>query len=129
MRKAFIYAFTIWCFNVTAQPTLPYNQGFEVSDNRVDNWKFYTKNGQYIIRYTNAIKRTGKYSLLIDGTNTHRTQDDNDGGFTQIKIPKALTAGKKKARLEAWVKTNGSATHAAVWMNQYGGSNPTDLLK
>ena len=129
MKQFIVCLFAVWSFKANAQLALPYNQGFEVSYNTADNWRLYTQNGAYALSYTDSVKRTGKYSLLIDGKSAQRTLDDNDGGFTRIVIPHKLLAGKKRARIEAWVKTNSSATHAALWLNQYRRhSNTSDPL-
>lgn len=100
-----------------AQQKLDYNSGFEQAINIGKNWQVFDLDRTDIFS-TDSIKRSGHYSLMMDGKDSKRTPSDDDAPFTQLLVPAELMAGKKRLKLVAWMKKDRPAIHAGIWLIQ-----------
>jgi erythromycin esterase len=126
--KTILYgAFLLLTLPLYAQPRLAYNGGFEAlkAKDTFRYWQTHTTKGEYAFTLDSVTKRTGRYALRLEGQRAERTASpQTEGGFFSVEIPVELLAGKKKATLEAWVRTDGPRSLAGVWLNQFGSGNP-----
>lgn len=107
-------------FCAPAQAQLPYNAGFEITDqNSGQTWEFWDESGQYSINWSAAEKHSGRYALLLNGKNATPAQSDDAGVIYFMAIPAEKLAGKKKVRLEGWIKTDTHALHASLWITSH----------
>ena len=105
-----------------AQPRLAYNGGFEVvkRENSFQYWKTTPGKGTYTFNLDPATRRNGRYALRLEGQPAARTTNAQpENGFFHLLVPAELLAGKKKATVEAWVRTDGPLPVAGVWLNQF----------
>jgi erythromycin esterase len=122
-----------------AQPQLAYNGGFEVlkPKDALRYWELNTSKGEYTFHADDRTRRSGRYAMRMEGQGAVRTADpQRGGGFFHVPVPARLLAGKKKASLSAWVRTDGPRTLAGIWFNQFEGPGTpamharfTDTLK
>ena len=127
MKTIFYVALLLLPLAASAQPRLAYNGGFEAvkAKETFRYWQTSTTKGEYAFRLDSATKRNGWYALRLEGRKAERTASpQTEGGFFFVEIPAQLLAGKKKATLEAWVRTDGLLSPAGTWFNQFGGGSP-----
>jgi len=139
MKTIFPVTLLLLSLAAYAQPQLAYNGGFEATKAK-DTFRYWETNavkGEYAFNLDSGTKRSGRYALRLEGQQAARTADpQREGGFFHIVVPAEWLAGKKKATLAAWVRTDGPRPLAGIWFNQFDGPGTpamhasfTDTLK
>jgi erythromycin esterase len=113
-------------FLTSGQPKLAYNRGFEMAkgDSSFICWSVENMMGNYKFSHENRIVHGGRYAMLVSSDEAIRAANDLDVGSFAVTIPTKILKGRKKVKLDAWVKTQDHSTRAAIWFDQWSARGP-----
>lgn len=86
--------------NKTTAQKLAYNKSFELIKVGESIWTFPPNNTTHL-GFTTNYKHTGKYSLVMDGSNSISLPNDKEAPYFYLDLPITLIKEKKTVTLKA----------------------------
>jgi erythromycin esterase len=126
MKKIFSMVSLFFCLLASGQPQLAYNKSFEITkgNNSFICWSIGDMMGKYSFSQEIKDVHSGKYALGISSEKAIRMTNDLDVGYFSATVPNELLKGRKKVKLDAWIKTDSHSTRAAIWFDQFSLKGP-----